>query len=223
MNALNFSTRWQQCRLPLIAILRGVTPAEAEGVARTLLECGFTWLEVPLNSPQPLESIAIMAKTVGDNGFVGAGTVLSERQVHQVAEAGGQLIISPNPDLSVIRATCALGLVSLPGVATPGEAFAALNAGASALKLFPAEMITPAITKAMLVVLPEKTLCLPVGGISADAAQMHRYLQSGARGFGLGGGLYQPGISLTALRERALAYQAAWHQAHEALLSRKTT
>jgi 2-dehydro-3-deoxyphosphogalactonate aldolase len=214
MNYLKFSDRWQHCALPLIAILRGLTPAEAEGVASTLLECGFTWLEVPLNSPAPLESIAIMAKTVGDRGYVGAGTVLTEHQVHQVAEAGGQLIISPNACLSVIRATCELGLLSLPGVATPGEAFTALRAGASAIKLFPAELITPAVTQALRAVLPKEAVCLPVGGIGADARQMQTYLQAGARGFGLGGGLYQPGISLTALRERALAYKAAWHQAH---------
>ncbi|RJT45421.1 2-dehydro-3-deoxy-6-phosphogalactonate aldolase [Rahnella woolbedingensis] len=214
MNYQSFDHRWQQCTLPLIAILRGVTPSEAEGVARTLLECGFTWLEVPLNSPDPLESIAIMRQTVGDSGYVGAGTVLTEHQVHQVAEIGGQMIISPNASLSVIRATCELGLLSLPGVATPGEAFAALRAGASALKLFPAELITPAVTKALRAVLPREAVCLPVGGIGADAAQMHTYLQAGAGGFGLGGGLYQPGISLTALRERALAYKAAWYQAH---------
>ncbi|CAM3576410.1 2-dehydro-3-deoxy-6-phosphogalactonate aldolase [Rahnella bruchi] len=213
MNYLEFSDRWQQGALPLIAILRGVTPAEAQGVARTLLECGFSWLEVPLNSPEPLESIAIMAKVVGDNGFVGAGTVLSEHQVHQVADAGGQLIISPNADLCVIRATCELGLFSLPGIATPGEAFSALRTGASAIKLFPAELVTPEVTKALRAVLPPQAVCLPVGGISADSAQMRRYLQAGANGFGLGGGLYQPGISLTALRERAQAYKAAWDQA----------
>ena len=213
MNYLSFASRWQQCSLPLIAILRGVTPKEAQGVAETLLECGFTYLEVPLNSPHPFESIAIMAKVVGSRGFVGAGTVLTEHQVYQVADAGGQLIISPNMEPSVIRASCELGLTSLPGIATPSEAFTALRAGASALKLFPAELITPTIVKAMRAVLPAEAVCLPVGGINPDAEQMRRYRQSGARGFGLGGGLYQPGISLTTLRERALAYNSAWHQA----------
>ncbi|MCG2877875.1 2-dehydro-3-deoxy-6-phosphogalactonate aldolase, partial [Obesumbacterium proteus] len=114
---------------------------------------------------------------------------------------------------SVIRASCDLGLISLPGIATPSEAFTALRAGASALKLFPAELITPTIVKAMRAVLPAEAVCLPVGGIHPDAEQMRRYRQSGARGFGLGGGLYQPDISLTTLRERALAYHDAWHQA----------
>jgi len=210
MNYLNFSRRWQECTLPLIAILRGITPEEAQGVAQTLLECGFTYLEVPLNSPRPLESITIMANSVGDKGYVGAGTVLTEHQVHQVAEAGGQLIISPNMEPSVIRATLELGLLSLPGIATPGEAFTALRSGASALKFFPAELMTPAVTRAMRAVLPAEVVCLPVGGVNADAGQMRAYLQAGANGFGLGGGLYQPGITLSALRERALAYQATW-------------
>lgn len=213
MNYQKFAERWQQCTLPLIAILRGITPEEAASVAQTLLDCGFTYLEVPLNSPRPLESIAAMAHIVGDKGFVGAGTVLTEQQVHQVAVAGGQLIISPNAEPSVIRASGELGLLSLPGISTPSEAFSALRAGASALKLFPAELVTPAVTKAMRAVLPADAVCLPVGGIGADAVQMRSYLQSGANGFGLGGGLYQPGITLTALRERALAYQAAWQQA----------
>ncbi len=212
MNYQKFSQAWQQCSLPLVAILRGVTPAEAEGVALTLLECGFTYLEVPMNSPSPLESIGIMADVLGSRAYVGAGTVLTVQQVIEVAQAGGQLIISPNADIAVIEASCTLNLISLPGVATPTEAFRALQAGAHGLKLFPAEIVTPVVTKAMRAVLPREVICLPVGGIAADAAQMGTYVQAGAQGFGLGGGLYQPGMSLNALRAKADAYRHAWQQ-----------
>lgn len=212
MNYQKFSHQWQQCSLPLVAILRGVTPNEAAGVAQTLVECGFTYLEVPMNSPSPLESIRIMADVLGSRAYVGAGTVLTPQQVTDVARAGGQLIISPNADVDVIKASCALNLISLPGVTTPTEAFCALQAGAHGLKLFPAEIVTPFVTKAMRAVLPREVICLPVGGIAADAAQMCTYVQAGAQGFGLGGGLYQPGMSLTALREKADAYRHAWQK-----------
>lgn len=212
MNYQKFSKEWQQCSLPLVAILRGVTPAEAEGVALTLVECGFTYLEVPMNSPSPLESIRIMADVLSGRAYVGAGTVLTPQQVVGVAQAGGQLIISPNADVAVIEASCALNLISLPGVTTPSEAFRALQAGAHGLKLFPAEIVTPAVTKALRAVLPREVICLPVGGIAADAAQMRTYVQAGAQGFGLGGGLYQPGMSLISLREKADAYRHAWQQ-----------
>ncbi|WP_269934975.1 2-dehydro-3-deoxy-6-phosphogalactonate aldolase [Serratia liquefaciens] len=210
-----FFQQWQQQPLPLVAILRGITPAEAEPVAETLLDCGFRYLEVPLNSPSPYDSIRSIRHTVGDRGFVGAGTVLNVQQVEEVAKAGGQLIISPNADAAVIGHSRYLNLIGLPGVATPSEAFAALAAGASGLKFFPAENITPAVIKALRAVLPQRLVCLPVGGIQPDPMQMRAYIQAGSNGFGLGGGLYQPGISLAALRQRALAYQAAWQHCVE--------
>lgn len=215
MNPENFISQWQQEPLPLVAILRGITPKDAREAAEILLDCGFRYLEVPLNSPSPLESIALMRKTVGERGYVGAGTVLTVEQVDAVAECGGQLIISPNCCPDVIRHTRQLGLASLPGIMTPSEAFSAIAAGASALKLFPAEQITPAITKAFRAVVPREIAMLPVGGIQPDAAQMRSYIQAGANGFGLGGGLYQAGMSMILLRERGQAYQRAWHECAE--------
>ncbi len=210
MSPEQFIARWQQEPLPLIAILRGITPEQAVEAAEILLECGFHYLEVPLNSPSALKSIHLMRDTVGNRGYVGAGTVLNVEQVDSVAECGGQLIISPNCNPDVIRHSVKRGLISLPGVMTPSEAFSAIDAGASALKLFPAEHITPVITKAFRAVVPREVACLPVGGIQPDAAQMRSYIQAGADGFGLGGGLYQAGMSMAVLRERAQAYQQAW-------------
>jgi 2-dehydro-3-deoxyphosphogalactonate aldolase len=210
MSPEQFIARWQQEPLPLIAILRGITPEQAVEAAEILLECGFHYLEVPLNSPCALKSIHLIRDTVGNRGYVGAGTVLNVEQVDSVAECGGQLIISPNCNPDVIRHSVKRGLISLPGVMTPSEAFSAIDAGASALKLFPAEHITPVITKAFRAVVPREVACLPVGGIQPDAAQMRSYIQAGADGFGLGGGLYQAGISMAVLRERAQAYQQAW-------------
>lgn len=215
MTPNTFMTRWKQESLPLVAILRGITPAQASEAAEILLSCGFHWLEVPLNSPEPYESIRLMRKTVGERGWVGAGTVLTVEQVERVVECGGQLIISPNCDPDVIRHSAKCGLVSMPGVMTPSEAFSALAAGASALKLFPAEHVTPAITKAFRAVVPREVACLPVGGIQPDAAQMRSYIHAGANGFGLGGGLYQAGMSMDLLRERAQAYQLAWRECAE--------
>lgn len=210
MSPENFIAQWQQEPLPLIAILRGITPEHAVEAAEILLECGFHYLEVPLNSPSALKSIHLMRDTVGNCGYVGAGTVLNVEQVDSVAECGGQLIISPNCNPDVIRHSVKRGLISLPGVMTPSEAFSAIDAGASALKLFPAEHITPVITKAFRAIIPREVACLPVGGIQPDAAQMRSYIQAGANGFGLGGGLYQAGMSMILLRERAQAYQQAW-------------
>lgn len=211
----NFIAQWQKEPLPLVAILRGITPADAAEAAEILLECGFRYLEVPLNSPSPLESISLMRKVVGERGYVGAGTVLTVEQVDAVAECGGQLIISPNCCPDVIRHTSKLGLISMPGIMTPSEAFSAIAAGASALKLFPAEHVSPVITKAFRAVVPREVALLPVGGIQPDAAQMRSYMQAGANGFGLGGGLYQAGMSLDLLRERAQAYQHAWRAVAE--------
>lgn len=215
MNPTQFIAQWRQEPLPLVAILRGITPDQAIAAAEVLLECGFRYLEVPLNSPSPLKSISLMRNTVGDRGYVGAGTVLQPEQVEQVAECGGQLIISPNCNPAVITRACQLGLISMPGVMTPSEAFSAIDSGASALKLFPAEHVTPEITKAFRAVIPREVACLPVGGIQPDAAQMRRYILAGANGFGLGGGLYQAGMGIETLRARAQAYQLAWRECVE--------
>jgi 2-dehydro-3-deoxyphosphogalactonate aldolase len=191
-------------RCPLIAILRGLTPDEAVPVGEALIAAGFTLIEVPLNSPDPLDSIARLAKAADGRAMVGAGTVLSEADVAAVADAGGTLIISPNADPSVIAASVARGLVSLPGIATPTEAFAALAAGATALKLFPAEAASPAVLKAMMAVLPGSLRILPVGGISPDT--MRPWIDVGARGFGLGSALYKPGDTPSAVRARAAMF-----------------
>lgn len=193
--------------LPLIAILRGLTPAEAPDIGLALVDAGFGLLEVPLNSPQPLESIAMLARA-HPNVLVGAGTVLTAIQVREVHAAGGQLIVSPNFDADVVRETVRLGLVCLPGIATPTEAFAALAAGAHGLKLFPAEAASPAVLKAMQAVLPQGTRVLPVGGISPQ--NMGHWHAGGAQGFGIGSALYKPGRSTAAVREAAHEFVAAW-------------
>lgn len=202
-----FDTAFAKC--PLIAILRGVKPDEVEAIGETLADAGFTLIEVPLNSPDPIDSIARLAKRVGDRAMVGAGTVLRETDVAAVADAGGTLIISPNANPRVIAASAARGLVSLPGIATPTEAFAALDAGATALKLFPAETSSPAVLKAMRAVLPPATRVLPVGGITPDTMQVWR--DAGAPGFGLGSALYKPGFSAAEVGTRAAAFIRALH------------
>ncbi|WP_238582640.1 2-dehydro-3-deoxy-6-phosphogalactonate aldolase [Trabulsiella odontotermitis] len=156
-----------------------------------------------------------MRDAINGRAFVGAGTVLTPEQVDRVADCGGQLIISPNCDEQVIHHSREKGLISLPGIMTPSEAFAALRAGASGLKFFPAEQVSPALLKAFRAVLPADVACLPVGGIQPDAQQMQRYVQAGANGFGLGGGLYQAGMSMAQLRARATAYQQAWRNVAE--------
>lgn len=195
---------------PLIGILRGVTPDEVVPIGEALIAAGFTLIEVPLNSPDPIESIARLAAAAGERAMVGAGTVLREADVAAVAGAGGALIISPNANPGVIAATAARGLVSLPGIATPTEAFAALDAGATALKLFPAEAASPVVLKAMRAVLPKDMRVLPVGGIAPDTMQPWR--DAGAAGFGLGSALYQPGLGAGEVGERAAAFVAAIHR-----------
>ena len=191
-------------RCPLVAILRGVTPAEVVPIGEALIKAGFTLIEVPLNSPDALESISRLAKACGDRAMVGAGTVLAESDVVAVAAAGGKMIVSPNADLAVIGASAACGLASLPGIATPTEAFAALAAGATALKLFPAEAASPATLKAMRAVLPGAARVLPVGGISPET--MRPWQDAGAAGFGLGSALYKPGFSAADVSARAEAF-----------------
>ncbi|OYU75023.1 MAG: 2-dehydro-3-deoxy-6-phosphogalactonate aldolase [Burkholderiales bacterium PBB5] len=193
--------------LPLVAILRGITPAEALPVGRALVDAGFRLLEVPLNSPQPLDSIAALAEAF-PQALVGAGTVLQAEQVHAVAQAGGQLIVAPNTDVDVLFAALDRDLVCLPGVATPTEAFAALAAGAHGLKLFPAELVSPAVLKAMRAVLPAHTPLLPVGGIAPET--MAAYRAAGASGFGIGSALYRPGMTAADVALQAQRFANAW-------------
>lgn len=192
---------------PLIAILRGLRPDEAADTAAALTGAGFTIIEVPLNSPDPLDSIARMAAAVPD-AVIGAGTVLTPEQVGAVAKAGGRVIIAPNFDPRVAAEARRLNLSYCPGIGTVSEAFAALEAGAAALKLFPAEMIPPTAVKAMRAVLPRQTRLLPVGGI--DPATMAGYRRAGADGFGLGSALYKPGQDAETTGRRARGFMAAW-------------
>ena len=193
-----------QC--PLVAIVRGVTPAEAEAIGDAIFEGGIRIIEVPLNSPDPLKSIELLAKKFGDEMLVGAGTVLEPTDVGQVWDAGGRIIVSPDANLEVIAATVAIDLVSSPGYFTPSEALGAMRAGATALKLFPAEAATPAVLKAQLTVFPQHVPILAVGGIQPD--NMRPWRDAGATGFGLGGGLYKPGQTPADTVAKARAYVA---------------
>ena len=197
--------------LPLIAILRGVTPAEAPAIGEALVAAGITTIEVPLNSPDPLESIAALAKGLGAAATVGAGTVLSTAQVDAVADAGGQIIVSPNCNTPVIAQTKARGLQSWPGVFTPTEAFAALEAGADGLKLFPGAMAGTAGLSALRAVLPPGTLVYAVGGAGAD--NFAEWMAASADGFGIGSALYKPGMSAAEVGARAQAIVAAYREA----------
>jgi 2-dehydro-3-deoxyphosphogalactonate aldolase len=187
-------------QLPLIAILRGLTPAEAPAIGQALVDSGFAIIEVPLNSPEPLHSIATLSRLF-PNTLIGAGTVLNAQQVKDVHAAGGRLVVAPNFNPAVVAQALALNMVVLPGVATPTEAFAALGAGAHGLKLFPAEMISPATVKALRAVLPKDAALMPVGGITPD--NMAAYRTAGASGFGLGSALYAPGRSAEQVRAAA--------------------
>jgi 2-dehydro-3-deoxyphosphogalactonate aldolase len=184
-------------RLPLVAILRGLEPERAVAVGEVLADAGFDIIEVPLNSPEPLTSIAALVETLGDRALIGAGTVLNDAQVDDLAAIGAKLVVSPNCNPAVIRRTAAHGMVSMPGVVTPTEMFAALEAGATGLKIFPAEMVSPAIIKAVRAVLPQHVPVLAVGGI--NAGNMGDYLAAGAAGFGIGGLLFTPGKPLAAI------------------------
>jgi 2-dehydro-3-deoxyphosphogalactonate aldolase len=194
-------------QLPLIAILRGLTPAEAPAMGESLVSSGFAIIEVPLNSPEPLQSIAALTRLF-PHTLIGAGTVLNSQQVKDVHAAGGRLVVAPNYNPAVVAQALALNMVVLPGVATPTEAFAALDAGAHGLKLFPAEMISPATVKAMRAVLPQAAALMPVGGITPD--NMAAYRAAGASGFGLGSALYAPGRSAELVREKAAAFVQAF-------------
>ena len=193
-----------QC--PLVAIIRGVTPDEAEAIGAAIFDAGIRIIEVPLNSPDPLASIRRLADSLGGEALIGAGTVLDPARVAEVQSAGGRLIVSPNTNPSVIRATVAAGMISSPGYFTPSEAFTALDAGAHALKFFPAEGATPAVIKGQKAVLPKDIPLIVVGGIKPD--NMRPWLDAGATGFGLGSGLYAPGRSAGETADLARAYVA---------------
>ncbi|AXP04498.1 2-dehydro-3-deoxy-6-phosphogalactonate aldolase [Pseudomonas fluorescens] len=193
----------------LIAILRGLRPEEAAAIGEVLYGAGFRVIEVPLNSPEPYESIRILRNTLPADCLIGAGTVLTPEQVEQVKAAGGQVIVMPHSDPKVLRAAKAAGLYLSPGVATPTEAFAALAEGAHVLKMFPAEQMGPAVVKAWLAVLPAGTVLVPVGGITPD--NMAVFVEAGVKGFGLGSGLFKPGLTADEVAVRAKAYVAAWN------------
>jgi 2-dehydro-3-deoxyphosphogalactonate aldolase len=210
MDALaTFRTMFATC--PLIAIIRGVLPDEAEAIGEALYEGGIRIIEVPLNSPDPFTSIARLAARMGDRALIGAGTVLSTEDVTRVADAGGRLVVSPNTDPVVIAAAVGAGMVSAPGYFTPSEAFAALKAGAHCLKLFPAEAAPPAVVKAQRAVLPPDVPLVVVGGITPD--KMEAYRAAGANGFGLGGAVYRPGQSAAEVSAQARAFVSALAEA----------
>lgn len=197
--------------LPLIAILRGLKPDEAVEVGEAIVAAGFRCLEVPLNSPEPLESIRRLRQALDGRALVGAGTVLSVTAAREVAEAGGQLIISPNTNVEVIRETKTLGLLSLPGFFTPSEAFAALDAGADALKLFPAEIAAPKGLKAIRAVLPAETRIYSVGGVDPDS--MNAWRSAGASGFGIGSAVFKPEQSAEQVGRQTAEFVRAWRDA----------
>lgn len=203
---IDFATAF--ARLPLVAILRGVTPDTVEPIGAALVDAGFSMIEVPLNSPDPFDSIARLARRFGDEALIGAGTVLHAAAVARIHEAGGRLVISPNTDPAVIGAAVAAGMVSMPGYFTPSEGFAALAAGATALKLFPAEAATPAVVKAQRAVLPKQVPLLVVGGIGPDT--MAPWRAAGADGFGLGSALYRPGATADDVAAAAARFVAGW-------------
>jgi 2-dehydro-3-deoxyphosphogalactonate aldolase len=196
---------------PIIAILRGLTPSSAEKVGRLLIETGIDRIEVPLNSPDPLESIGILAEAFGDRALIGAGTVLTPEQVDSVRDAGGKLIVSPNADPDVIRRSRELGLQSWPGIFTPTEAFSALKAGATGLKLFPGSLAGPAGLSALRAVLPAGTQVFAVGGAGTD--NFDEWIAASADGFGIGSALFKPDMEIAEISERAIRIVAAYDEA----------
>lgn len=206
MDALTaFRTHFAAC--PLVAIIRGVRPEEVEEIGAALFEAGIRIIEVPLNSPDPLNSIGRLAKAYGEHATIGAGTVLQAEDVARIADVGGRIIVSPSTDPQVIEASVAAGLISSPGYFTPSEAFSALKAGAHVLKLFPAEAASPAVIKAQRAVLPKDVPLVAVGGVTPE--KVREYLDAGANGFGLGGALYKPGQGPDEVAVQARAFVAA--------------
>lgn len=195
---------------PVVAILRGVPPTEALEVGRALLAGGIRMIEVPLNSPEPLESISRLSGALGGEALIGAGTVMSAAEVTEVVAAGGRLVVSPHTDPAVIGRAVALGVECLPGFLTPTEAFAALAAGATQLKLFPATSVGPGYLRALREVLPRTAGVWAVGGTGADT--LTAWLDAGAAGIGVGGALYRTGDAAARVRERAQALHAAWQR-----------
>jgi 2-dehydro-3-deoxyphosphogalactonate aldolase len=192
---------------PLVAILRGLTQADAPAIGRVLFDAGFRLLEVPLNRPGALDAIRALLKIAPPDALIGAGTVLTRGDVDAVKNAGGQFMVSPNCEPDVIRHAVQNGILALPGIATPTDAFKALEAGAHGLKLFPAEMIPPAVVKSLRSVLPEKTYLLPVGGV--NPSNMGAYVDAGANGFGIGGQLYRPGTEPSSVKRAAETFMRA--------------
>jgi 2-dehydro-3-deoxyphosphogalactonate aldolase len=200
----NWLKRW-----PLVAILRGIKPGEALDIGTMLVETGFTIIEVPLNSPEPFASIMRLAKRLGDRALVGAGTVTDWEQVTKVSDAGGRVIVMPHADERVVEAAKRRNLFVVPGFATPTEAFRMINAGADAIKLFPAEANPPKVLKSLRAVLPKDVLILPVGGITPH--NMNDYWAAGADGFGLGSALYKPGMTIEQVAQSAADFRVALH------------
>ncbi|MGI9335275.1 MAG: 2-dehydro-3-deoxy-6-phosphogalactonate aldolase [Gammaproteobacteria bacterium] len=196
--------------LPLIAILRGITKDEVIEVADRLLIAGFKAIEVPLNSPAPMATIRALSQACGGEALIGAGTVRTQKQVEDIAAAGGRLIVMPHSDRAIVTAAKRAELLCIPGVATPTEAFAALDAGADALKLFPAESMPPPVVKAWRAVLPAQTRLIPVGGITPE--RLAPYAEAGASAFGLGSALYRPGQSAQSVAASAHAFAGAWRE-----------
>jgi 2-dehydro-3-deoxyphosphogalactonate aldolase len=194
--------------LPFFAVLRGLPPGDALAVGEALFEVGFRILEVPLNSPQPLDSIAALARRFGNEALVGAGTVSRTAEVDEVRRAGGRIVVMPHTNSTVIRHAVTEGMIVVPGATTPSECFAALHAGAHGLKLFPAEIVSPAAVRAIRAVLPKEVLLFPVGGITPE--KLRPYREAGADGFGLGSALYRPGAAASEVVERARAFAEAW-------------
>jgi 2-dehydro-3-deoxyphosphogalactonate aldolase len=195
-------------KLPLIAILRGITSAEAEPIGAALVAAGFRLIEVPLNSPDPFRSIEALAKRFGEDAVIGSGTVMTPGDAQRTVDAGGKLVVMPHSNAEVIRAAKAAGAWCFPGVATPTEGFAALAAGADGLKLFPGEALPPSVIKAWKAVFPPSVPLMPVGGVTPE--RIAEYVAAGAAGVGIGSALYKPGISVTKVEKRAVLFAAAW-------------
>lgn len=202
-------------QLPMVAILRGIKPEEVLAHGEALINAGFGILEVPLNSPEPFKSIALLQQTYGDRALIGAGTVMNKEQVAQLVEIGAGLMVCPHTDVSLIKAAKAAGLYAFPGFFTASEAFAALEAGADGLKLFPAEALTsPKVISALGAVIPKSVRICPVGGVTPD--NLKAYIDAGAQGFGLGSALYKAGQSVETTAQQAKAFVQAWHHLNEA-------